>query len=219
LKTKIVQKKLVRKLRKEGSSYREILEQVKVSKSSLSLWCKDICLTNSQLMRLSTKRPIKNYGAEANHRNRQAEIKRIRTLAKKEIGNISNQEFKLMGIALYWAEGSKTKNAEVSNSDPKIIKFMVKWFEKFCSVKPIKLKAQLHVHSGQDEVRMKKYWSVLTGIPLNNFCKSYIKPEGTGHRKNILYNGTIKIRFCSENLRHRILGWIEEASKKIDMGH
>ena len=39
--------------------------------------------------------------------------------------------------------------------------------------------------------------------------KSYIKKEGTGHRKNILYNGTIRVDICNSDLLYKILGWID----------
>ena len=54
----------------------------------------------------------------------------------------------------------------------------------------------------------------MISIPIPQFGKSYIKREGTGHRKNILYNGTIKIEVCDKNLLHKILGWIGGAIKK-----
>jgi hypothetical protein len=97
---------------------------------------------------------------------------------------------------------------------------MMRWLNKIFNIKPNQIKAYLHIHYGDDDKRIKKYWSKLTGIPLVNFGKSFIKPKGTGHRTNILRNGIIKIRVAgkgTENLRHRILAWSEkiyELSKK-----
>ena len=39
--------------------------------------------------------------------------------------------------------------------------------------------------------------------------KTHVKKEGTGHRKNILYNGTLRIIICDVRLLRKILGWIE----------
>ncbi|OGE81011.1 MAG: hypothetical protein A3H72_01585 [Candidatus Doudnabacteria bacterium RIFCSPLOWO2_02_FULL_48_8] len=58
---------------------------------------------------------------------------------------------------------------------------------------------------------MKQYWSKLTGVPIANFQKSFIKPEGSGYRKNIHYMGTVKVRVRGEGstyLLFRILGSI-----------
>ncbi len=45
---KLKEKKKARKLRKKGKSYSEILKKVKVSKSTLSVWLRDIKLTAEQ---------------------------------------------------------------------------------------------------------------------------------------------------------------------------
>jgi len=112
-------------------------------------------------------------------------------------------------LMLYWAEGNKTLYPGVSNSDPKLIKFMMDWFRRICSVPEEKFKVYLHLHSGQNELKSKRFWSEITGVPLPQFGKSYIKREGSGHKKNILYFGTAKICIYSKDLLYKILGWIE----------
>jgi hypothetical protein len=100
----------------------------------------------------------------------------------------------ISGLSLYWAEGSKQKATEIANSDPKIIKFMSNWLQKFYGVGPANQVIGLHMHSGQNEQNMKQYWSELLSIPTDNFHKSFIKPEGSGYRKNVHYMGTVKLR-------------------------
>lgn len=203
-------------LRKKGRSYNDIKKELGLSKSTVSLWCRDIKLTNQQRDTLlhSSKRMIaQRLGAKANHEKREKEIAFVRDVAKKEIVSLIPDSFQVAGAMLYWAEGTKTQSTAVSNSDPRIIKFMVLWFNKFFQINPKQITAHLHIHYGNDENKIKKFWSTLTGIPLNNFGKSFIKPVGTGHRTNILPNGVIKIRVKgvgTENLRHRIIAWSEK---------
>ena len=208
--SKLEEKMMVEKLRKEGLSYREIMQQVAISKSSISLWCKDIKLTRQQEKRLKSKRPKGYLGALANKVKRQKEILLVKQDAAQEINKLTFNEFKLAGATLYWGEGDKKHSAGVTNSDPQLIKFMMKWFREVCHVPEQKFKLSIYYHSGQDEYKIKKYWSSVTKVPLNQFHKSMFKKEGTGYRKNVLYNGTVKIRICNENLRHRILTWIEK---------
>jgi len=115
---------------------------------------------------------------------------------------------------LYWAEGCKTVGLSITNSDKRIILFMIKWLEKVLKINIKKqIKAHLHIHVGDDDLKIKKYWSKITGIPLHNFGKSFIKSQGTGHRKNILPNGIMRIRVYGkgmENLRHKIMTWVDE---------
>lgn len=75
----------------------------------------------------------------------------------------------------------------------------------------------LHLHAGQSEAERKVFWSEATGIPLEQFFKTFVKPEGTGHRKNVLYQGTASVRITrSTDLLHRVLGWIDAVREDAD---
>lgn len=213
-------KERVKFLRRRGLSYNEIRKQVPIAKSTVSKWCKNITLTPEQLSALDAKSRLAKYtaglkGAKSNQIKRAKEIQEIKTIAKSEISLLSKKEFKIAGLMLYWAEGHKSTFVGISNSDPFLIRFMMKWFRQICKIPNSKFRAQLHLHSGQDERQMKKYWSKITNIPLAQFIKSYIKKEGTGHRKNILYNGTIRINICNMNLLHKIQGWLEATVSNV----
>ena len=201
-------KEFAQQLRHEGLSYKEILEQVPVSKSTISLWCRDIELTPGQKERLKAKRGKPN-GPKLLKDRRIAATKQIKAQAKLELKLLTDYEFKVAGIMLYWGEGFKTQYVGISNSDPKLIKFMMRWFREICYVPDDKFRAQVHIHSGQNELEIKKFWSKITGIPFSKFQKTYVKEEGTGYRKNILYNGTLRVIICDSHLLRKILGWIE----------
>jgi len=201
-------------LRARGFSYNYIKHELRLSKSTISLWCRDIRLSE-KYQRLLENRRKKNIirGTSANRIKRLKEIEEVRRRAKQEIRKLSREAHKIAGAMLYWAEGTKTQSTAVSNSDPRIIEFMVGWLKHVFRIPPSRLKAHLHIHYGNDEKKIKKYWSTNTRIPLKNFGKSFIKPKGTGHRTNILPNGVIKIRvkgIGTEDLRHRILAWSEK---------
>lgn len=202
-------KESARKLRQQGLSYKEIQEQTGLAKSTVSLWCRDVELTSKQKTALFAKYDAQLRGAKSNQDKRRKAIEKIKLSAMSEIDNLSPSEFKIAGLMLYWAEGNKTLYPGLSNSDPKLIKFIMAWFRKVCLVPEEKFKVYLHLHSGQDELRSKMFWSEITGVPLSQFGKSYIKKEGSGHKKNILYHGTAKIGIYNKDLLYRILGWIE----------
>ena len=199
-----------------GLSYNEIKERLIISKSTLSLWLKDIKLNLKQKKRLQDKTDLmfsQKLGAKANKEKRAKEVEQIKNLAKKEIVNLDHETFKMAGAILYWAEGGKSNGTSFSNSDSRMIEFIVGWLKKTFDISPSRLKAHLHIHYGNDEKKIKKYWSKLTGIPLQNFYKTFIKPKGTGHRTNILPHGIIKIRVSGpkvSDLMHRILAWSEK---------
>ncbi len=213
-------KDFVAGLRRRGLSYREIRGEIPftLSKSTISSWCKDIELTARQKNRLDQLFKDGSYrgrlaGSKVTQTRRAKEVASIREAASSEISPLKKNEFKLAGLMLYWAEGNKKRKVGVCNSDPELIRLMMKWFRNICCVSDYRFKVYLNIHSGQNESQVKQFWSSIIKLPVSQFGKSYIKREGTGHRKNILYNGTIKIEICDRNLLHKILGWIEGVVK------
>ena len=205
-------------LRKEGLSYNEIRRDVPVSKSSLSLWLKQVPLSPQHRARLYTKQiQILSRGSQSQHERRKREVDNIIAGAKAEVHfPLSKDAFKFLGAALYWAEGSKTKNFEITNSDPFLIAFMVQWFHKTFGVSPQSFKVHLNIYPQQNETHIKQFWSNLTGIPLSNFGKSFIKPLNKGYKKNNLYYGTIKVRVPKgTDMKLKIFGWIQGALQEL----
>lgn len=205
-------------LRKRGLSYGEIKKEINVAKSTLSLWLKTVPLTPEQRERLYTKKILNlAKGFQSQRERRKREINKIIEEAEKEIRlPLSFETYRLLGAMLYWAEGSKTKEFEITNSDPNLILFMVRWFGKVLDIPPSRLKARLNIYPQQDEQELKKFWSQLTDIPLENFGKSFVKPLSSGYKKNNLYYGTIRIRVSKgTNFRYRIYGWIKRVLNEI----
>lgn len=206
-------------LRKRGLSYNEIRHHVPVAKSTLSLWLKSTPLSKEHKRRLYTKNILLlSRGPNSQHERRKREIEAIIARAHSEIHlPIQPETFQLMGAALYWAEGSKTKKFEFTNSDPHFILFMVRWAEKIFGLSSKTFSATLNIYPQQNEVRLKKFWSELTNIPLHNFGKSFVKPLSKNYKKNNLYYGTIKVYVPrGTDMRHRVFGWIEAALKNIE---
>lgn len=210
---KVLEKERAVELRKRGKSLREIARELSVAKSSVSVWCRDICLTKMQFDKLRGRESAPKLGALANKIKRQKEIVAIRKEAKKEIKLLDPRDddrLRDIGTILYWAEGAKTgKQVDLTNSDPNIIKLGMHWLRRIYNVPEEKFRAAIYYHSNQNEYEIMEYWSSITGIPLSQFHKSILKKEGTGQRKNVLYNGTCKVRVCDANLLQKILALIE----------
>lgn len=205
-------------LRKKGLSYNEIRQRVPVSKSSLSLWLKHVRLSPKHRARLYTKQiQILSRGTSSQVERRKREVALITQAAKDEVSlPLSFETYRFLGAALYWAEGSKTKSFTVANSDPSLIVFMTYWFKKMFGVSPSVLKAHLNIYSQQNEAQIKRFWSEVTGIPIENFGKSFIKPANKGFKKNNLYYGTIKVYVPrGTDMRYKTLAWIQAALQDL----
>ena len=213
-----LQKKAI-KLRKKGFSYSEIKKQVNVAKSSLSLWLKHIKLKPEHRARLYTKHiQFLNLGSQSQRERRAREIELIHKEARNEIiYPVPRESLRMMGAMLYWAEGRKISGGmELTNSDPLLILFFVRWLEEIFDISSKGLRMRLNIYPQQDEVKIKKFWSELTGIPLDNFRKSFIKPPNKFFKKNNLYYGTARIEVPkSSDKKHRLYGWIHRALEDL----
>ncbi len=206
------QKEEARRLRRLGWTYPEIQAKVLLHRTTLSKWCRDIELSSAQIKIRGDRYANGLKGAKANYFKRQREIEEIQRRAKRGIRLPTLYGFKIAGAALYWGEGTKSGGLSFSNSDPELVGFMMKWFREVCGVPNEKIRAHLYLHTGLNEATMKKYWSRVTKISLCQFNKTIFKQEGSASRKysQDKYKGTIKIRIFDEDLKHRIVGWIEQ---------
>jgi hypothetical protein len=207
-------RELGQELRRLGLSYREIASLVSVSRSTLSGWCRDIELSADQRARLAQMRPSAIALREKAARRRASAVARheaIRRAAREEVASLIREPLWLAGVVAYWSEGAKTSRELLfSNSDAGLIQLFIRWSRDWLGVTPDRFSAKLHLHSGQDETERRRYWSEVSAIPLTRFGKTFIKPEGTGHRKNVLWGGTLSIRIARSGRDfQRVMGWIE----------
>lgn len=203
-------------LRRQGKTYGEIIKEIAVSKGSLSYWLKDVALSGEQLARIQYKNDkIKNKFIEFNELTRlksESNKKIIFACTKQEIDRISSRELRLIGIALYWAEGHKAhaRSADFVNSDPAMIKLMMRWFREICGVKERQFRIRLQIHNVETQEEAKRYWSEITNVPLSQFTRAYTRISPTSKRKsgNLAPYGICSIRISDINLITKIKGWI-----------
>ncbi|MFC1612447.1 hypothetical protein ACFL29_01200 [Patescibacteria group bacterium] len=223
---KLQEKQEAIKLRRRGLSYSEILKQIPVAKSTLSLWLRSVGLSKEQQQRLTKKKKAAILrGGKARRNQRIILTQKIYREAEIEINKLSQRELWLMGIMLYWAEGSKEKEnntgqgVQFTNSDPYMIKIFLKWLFEICKINVEKINLSIYIHENHRNNlnRVKKYWSYCTGLPINYFEKIYFKKhKPKTNRKNIgdSYYGilVIKVR-ASSTLNRKIQGWIRGINK------
>lgn len=167
-----------RKLRKEGISIRDIAKNLNISKSTVSLWCADIILTEEQIKNLLQLKSnaIKAYQLNGAFSNRKKKLDKIESYKKEGLAkfkNISNKEFFMAGLALYIAEGRKNRRVTFTNSDPRIIKFMLKWFETFFNKSFEEISFYIYINESHKErgVVVKSYWVNYLNVPASQFRK------------------------------------------------
>lgn len=128
-------------LRRMGWTYNEILKEVPVAKSSLSLWLKDLPLTEIEKQALNARRGsnISQGRVKAATSNKTNRLKRLDVAAQEAEREFEKRRWDplfLVGVALYWAHGTRS-NTQVQfvSSDPEITKVFMLWLEKFLNLK------------------------------------------------------------------------------------
>lgn len=206
-------------LRRKGLSYGEISQRLPVAKSTLSIWLRDIELTEKQLRRIHKKNlDIRRKFIQYNNFKRQESLRRkkvISSAAQEEIDRISRRELKLIGVALYWAEGRKISarggSVRFTNSDAGMIKLIMRWFREICRVPESKFRLSIMIHDPKRLKTVERYWSRLTGIPLKQFIAPSLRISKTSQKKrgNVLPYGVANVSFSDAELFSKILGWIQ----------
>lgn len=176
--TKFLEKRKVIELRKAGKSYSEIRKIINVSKSSLSLWLKDVILTDEQVFGLKMKkvRAVERYKKSMSIRREKRRDKCYKEQKRKWLP-LSNREEFLAGLFLYWGEGNKasTSSINISNTDPRVIRFGYYWMKSCLKIPEDKVFIMLHLYTDMDIEEETNYWSQEIGMKRSQFKRPYIK--------------------------------------------
>jgi len=212
-------------LRKRGKSYNEIVKILDISKSTLSLWLRNIKMPSDIKKRFWNKTRKKWAKSITKFNKERAKIakqkaQKIQDLTSRNIKRVSKRELLLIGSALYWAEGYKKSRWVVvfSNSDPLMIKLIMKFFREICQIKEDRFRAMVQIHPNTTSQKSINYWSKITKIPKKQFQKTYSKLTPSSKRKraiNILPYGTLRISISDVETINKIKGWIKGLESSI----
>jgi hypothetical protein len=204
------------KLRGEGRSVKEIARMIGVSPASVSVWVRDVLLTDEQKVVLCNRSP---RGMEM---KKVWEVCQKNALEKREewqeegkkMAHTQGTRF-IMGCMLYWAEGSKGRNAvRFSNSDVEMMRFFVCFLREYFDVKVDDITIRLSWYSGngltfEDTI---SYW--INNLKIEQSCvrKSQvdaIRRDGHGKKIGKLPYGTCHLCVSKTEIVQKIFGAIQ----------
>lgn len=208
-----------RELRSQGLDYEEIVAALGVSKSSVSLWVRDMPRPPRLSYEETRKRAaegVRRYWA-AERPAREARREAVRAAAAADIGVLSSREILIAGSVAYWCEGAKSKPYRFAesvifiNSDPDLIKFFLR-FLSAAGVESTQLGFRVHIHESADIAAAERFWLGVTGAELAQFHRTTLKRHNPRTvRKNVGadYHGCLIVRVRqSAELYRRIEGWV-----------
>jgi transcriptional regulator with XRE-family HTH domain len=206
-----------RRLRRDdGLAIKAIARRLGVSCSSVSVWTRDIELSEAQHATLAAANPIYNRQL-AGHRAR-ADKARDRRLAAQRHGRGRAQgsdPLHLAGCMLYWAEGSRSRNfVELTNSDPAMLRHFLRFLEGCYGVllAKVRLTVNCHLGNGLSVGEIEDWWLRELALPrvcLRRSTVDRVSSQSKRKRNTLLY-GTASTRLHSTFISQSIHGAIQE---------
>lgn len=203
-----------RELRTQGRTYDQIQLELGCSKSSISLWVRDLPKPPPRTREEASA--IAKRGWEATLRKREKERQQTKDAAAREIGRLSDRELFLVGVGLYWSEGTKSKphrrneSTNFVNSDPDMIELYLSWL-RLLGIEPERLRFRLMIHESADVAGAERFWAEHVGGDPSRFDKTTLKKHNpVTVRKNVgqSYRGCLVVRVLQgADLYRRIEGW------------
>lgn len=206
------------RLRKQGKTYGEILKEVQVAKSTLSVWLREVDLSKKQIQVITVKKlEAQKKGALARKSQRLIRTADIFAKSKIELGAISKRDLFILGVALYWAEGSKERavqpgsGIQFANSDPKMVHLFARWLTVFAevSVENITVDLYLHVNHKHRLEEVVRFWETETQLSVTHTYYKRHNPKTPRKNSGENYHGLVvlKVRSSSHIVR-RLAGLV-----------
>jgi hypothetical protein len=216
------ERRIARRLRAEGWSYKRIAAQLGVSPSSVLYWTRDIVLTPEQVEK-NLRGPRGPLSPELIARRAEGvrRAARARRLDHQAEGRARARldppdPLHLAGCMLYWAEGSKSRNcAKLANSEISLVKFFKQFLVGCFNVPPEKFAFCLHVYLGNgiELPEIERRWLDALELPRSCLRKHSINPlptSSSGQKRNRLPYGVGTLSCCDTHIVQHIYGAIQE---------
>jgi transcriptional regulator with XRE-family HTH domain len=176
-----------RELRLKGLTYDQIQVELGCSKSSISLWVRDLPKPErrspTEQARLAGQRRWEHENARRDSEREQA------------------KQSAFAGTALYWAEGGKDKTysrreaLKFINSDPNVIRLYLRWLE-LLDVPRDRMHFRVYIHETADVSAAEEFWADVVGVDVSDFQTTSLKKHTPKtNRKNTTeaYRGCLSI--------------------------
>jgi predicted transcriptional regulator len=212
-----------RELRRLGHDYQQIAAELGVSKSSVSLWVRNLprpARLSYEECRRRQAEGVRRYWATERD-VREAAREAARAAAAAQIGAVSDREVLIAGAIAYWCEGAKSKPYRRSdhvifmNSDPGLIAFFLRFLD-VAGITSDRLICRVQIHEFADVAAAQRFWLEVTGVAPGQFRRPSLKrhnPKTTRKNTGDSYRGCLRIDVRrSAKLYREIEGWVRAAT-------
>ncbi|MCZ7439884.1 helix-turn-helix domain-containing protein [Micromonospora sp. WMMC241] len=216
------------RLRADGRSVNQIAEQFGVAKSTAYQWVRHLPLdpdpATAERRRAHSKAMTDaRWGAYRESRDAEQAVERAR--AAGVVGELSERDLLVLGAAIYWCEGAKSKpwrrpvTMQFVNTDPGLLALFLRLLE-VCGVDRAVPTYRVSIHESADAEAAVRWWARRLRLPLERFGRTVLKRHNpTTVRRNTgdTYHGCLVITVPrSRALYWRIEGMISELFRIAD---
>jgi hypothetical protein len=192
-----------RRLRARNKTLQEIADTLHVSKSSVSLWVRDIPFTPSKRRYGPQRRP---HPAQV---RKFREIEECDVIGREQLGWLDDQAFLAAGAALYAGEGSKNEGKVLfANTDAAMVAFFCAWLRHFFDVDESRMRARVYLHEGLDLETTEAHWSEVTGIPRAQFRAGFRAPADASIRTAKHVHGCCYVYYACSRTHRLVMGLV-----------
>ena len=205
-------KQKVIELRKEGKTYQEIMNILKVDvpKSTLSYWCRSIPLPNDY------QRKVREYNLFNLEKARKIALEIQKKKRKYYLESLNSRNAHLAQMTgdpniakialavLYLGEGRKNikrSSLMFGNSDPSIIRFFLSLLRYCYNIDESKFRCTVQCRADQKTGELEKFWQDVTKISPSQFYKARIDHRTVGKiSKKPEYRGVCRLDYFSAEI-------------------
>lgn len=208
-------------LRKGGYSITEIANTLHISKSTVSIWCRDVILSKDVKEKLHKRMVLagnagRMLGAKMNKEKKEKVIADVKNEVFCQMDNISKRDLLMLGIGLYWGEGAKNSKPTFTfvNSDPDSIVLIINWLQTVFAITKSELQLQIYInakHAHRTD-RVHSFWSSYIKIPKKQFRKTVLVYTNTKkvYENEERYTGILHLSVAkSSRIKYKTLAMID----------
>ncbi|MGC1210758.1 MAG: helix-turn-helix domain-containing protein [Micromonospora sp.] len=215
-------------LRAEGRSVDDIARRLGVAKSTAYQWVKHLPLDRDDeaaARRRAHSRLMTDARWAAHRKARDAAQAAEQARAAEVVGSLDERDLLLLGAAIYWCEGAKTKpwrrqdRLQFINSDPGLLALFLRFLEA-CGIRRGIPTYHVSIHESADADAAVGWWAAALGLPVERFGRTTVKrhnPATVRRNTGADYRGCLVINVPrSRELYWRIEGMIAELFRIAD---
>jgi hypothetical protein len=206
-------------LRAANRSVNDIALELGVARSTAWNWVGHIPLAGDRAERNRAHSRVMTDARWGQHRvDRDATHAATVEAAAQSVGDLTERELLLIGAAIYWCEGAKSKpwreyvQLRFTNSDPALIDLFIRFVE-LTGFPRRGLTYRVAIHESADVAAAEHWWSEIVRVPRSEFRRATVK---THRVKTSRYNTGDHYHGCLviEVPRSRELYWRVEGVMK-----